>query len=136
MPNKSDFISWVELTLKSEKAKGEVTVRIVDIAEITTLNSMYRKQDKPTNVLSFPFEPPAFADVEPILGDIVICAEVVKNEADEQEKTLIEHFAHMTIHGVLHLLDYNHIDEAGAKTMEDKEIVLMQKLGFVNPYVE
>lgn len=134
IPPSTDFIHWIELVLKQEKVKGAVTVRVVNLAEITILNSTYRQQDKPTNVLSFVFEAPKNIEIDPILGDIIICAEVVKNEAIQQDKSVMGHFAHMSIHGMLHLLGYDHLEEDQAKVMEQKEINLLQTLGFNNPY--
>lgn len=110
-----------------------ITVRCVEPEESQQLNYDYRGKNKPTNVLSFPFESPADFFV-PLLGDLVICADVVKNEAQEQNKTILAHWAHMTVHGCLHLLGYDHINEHEADTMESLEVSIMQQLGFDNPY--
>jgi probable rRNA maturation factor len=108
-------------------------VRITDEAEIRELNATYRGKDYATNVLSFPFEAPPGVDI-PLLGDIVVCAAVVAREAAEQEKPLQAHWAHMVIHGTLHLLGYDHIEEADAEEMEGLEIRLLADLGYANPY--
>ena len=107
----------------------------MDATESQALNKQYRQQDKPTNVLAFPFA--AFPDIEisdPIIGDIVICAAIVNQEATQQHKSQNEHWAHIVIHGVLHLLGYDHIEAADANIMEPLEIDLLQQLGYANPY--
>jgi probable rRNA maturation factor len=132
-PSPQQMQHWVELALADRIPNAEMTIRIVDESEITELNRQYRKKDSPTNVLSFPFE----SDIEletPLLGDLVICASVVEKEAKEQHKSLQAHWAHMVIHGTLHLLGYDHMTEAEANVMENKEIDLLQQLGFSNPY--
>ncbi len=106
---------------------AELTLRIVNVKEMTALNSTFRHQEGPTNVLSFPGD-------EGYLGDIVICAAVVKQEADAQHKTLDAHWAHMVIHGVLHLLGHDHSKNDEADVMEAIEITTLQALGFTNPY--
>ncbi|WP_417501637.1 rRNA maturation RNase YbeY [Marinobacter sp.] len=112
---------------------SEVTIRIVDIEESQSLNHQYRGKDKPTNVLSFPFEAPAGITV-PLAGDLVICAPVVENEAKVQHKEPSAHWAHMVIHGMLHLQGYDHINDEDAEAMEALEIQLLAKFGFSNPY--
>lgn len=114
---------------------GELTLRIVELAESRELNLRYRGIDRPTNVLSFPFEsPPGLPEAEPYLGDLVVCAEVVRREAAAQGKPLGAHWAHMMVHGVLHLRGYDHITEAEAGHMEDLERRILAGLGFVDPY--
>ena len=108
-------------------------VRIVDEAESQALNKQYRGIDKPTNVLSFPFEAPPQVPSDHI-GDLVICAPVVEREAVEQGKSLEAHWAHMVVHGVLHLLGYDHATDEEAETMEWLEIAILGGLGFPNPY--
>ncbi len=110
------------------RAQGEVTVRIVGPAESRTLNRRYRKQDQPTNVLSFPYEDPG------LLGDVVICAAVVDREAREQGKRRAAHWAHMVVHGVLHLRGYDHIRPADASVMEGRERAILSRLSFPDPY--
>jgi probable rRNA maturation factor len=136
LPTEADFLHWVETALNECAAKpdeAQLTIRLVEEAEITELNATYRHQNKPTNVLSFPYEAMPGVDI-PLLGDIVICAAVVAQEAAEQEKPLQAHWAHMVIHGTLHLLGYDHIEEDEAELMEGLEIALLGSLGYANPY--
>ena len=112
----------------------KMTVRIVDEAESHDLNLTYRGKDRPTNVLSFPFECPDEVEL-PLLGDLVICRQVVEREAIEQEKPLMAHWAHMIVHGSLHLLGYDHIEDDEAEEMESLETEIMQGLGFADPYL-
>ena len=112
---------------------AEVTVRIVDEAEIGQLNRSYRGKDGPTNVLSFPLELPDFVD-ERALGDIVICAPVVAREAREQGKSDAAHWAHMLVHGLLHLAGYDHQGDIQAARMESLESRILRELGFADPY--
>ena len=111
----------------------EVTLRIVDLAESQQLNSDYRNKDKPTNVLSFPFEAPEHIEM-PFLGDLVVCAAIVEQEAREQKKPVVNHWAHLCIHGLLHLLGYDHIDETEAQEMEGFETAILAKLNIDDPY--
>src|SRR5690606_500913 len=111
----------------------ELSIRIVDRDEIQALNAQYRHKNTPTNVLSFPCELPPAVDV-PLLGDIVICAQVVQEEAAAQHKAELSHWAHMVVHGTLHLLGYDHMDDAEANEMESLEIEILNTLGFANPY--
>jgi len=108
-------------------------IRIVDKAEIQDLNKTYRDKDQPTNVLSFPSDLPIEID-EAILGDVVICTDVVADEARAQNKTFDHHLIHMAIHGTLHLLGYDHIDEKEALIMEGLEIKILEKIEIANPY--
>jgi len=126
--------TWAAAALSGQRDEAELTVRIVTVEEIQQLNLKYRHQDKPTNVLSFPFEKIEGIDL-PLLGDIVICAAVVVLEAQQQNKSPLDHWAHMVVHGVLHLLGYDHIDEAEAEAMELLEIKVLQSLGIADPYV-
>ena len=119
--------------LKSFRDSGEITIRIVDEMESQHLNHEYRGKDKPTNVLSFPFDAPPGVELE-LLGDLVICRQVVEREAKEQEKDLFAHWAHMVVHGSLHLLGYDHIQDDEAEEMEAIEISVLNALGFENPY--
>jgi probable rRNA maturation factor len=128
IPAHAHFKRWVRAALRVETS---LTIRIVDEAEGRQLNAAYRGRDYATNVLTFPLTE------EPMLmGDIVICAPVVAKEAVEQGKALLAHYAHMTVHGVLHLHGYDHEVDAQAELMEAMEVVVMQKLGFANPYAE
>lgn len=135
IPSAADFKKWVKAALADQMDSAELTIRIVDLQEMIHLNSIYRKKNKPTNVLSFPFEMPSDCDIDiPILGDIVICAKVIEEEALAQHKTLKAHWAHMTVHGVLHLMGYDHELDSDAEKMEAEEIIILKKLGFDNPY--
>lgn len=126
---------WAKHTLKNQRDTAELTCRIVDSEEMTALNSTYRKKQGPTNVLSFPADLPAeIAEEIPLLGDIVICADVVNREAQEQGKTKESHWAHMVVHGIYHLLGYDHQTDKEAEEMEGLEIITLKQLGFGNPY--
>ena len=131
-PSINDFQAWADLALRDDKA-AQLSIRIVDESESQHLNNTYRGKDKPTNVLSFPMDIPEEFDV-PMLGDLVICAPVVAREAREQHKSLQAHWAHMVIHGMLHLQGYDHISDDEAEQMEALEIKLLQQLGYDNPY--
>ena len=133
LPDSSDLIRWATLAL--EGLTPELTIRLVNSDEIQTLNRDYRNKDKPTNVLSFPFEAPPGIDID-LLGDIIICPQVVFEEAQAQGKPYLDHFAHILIHGVLHLLGYDHLEEQEAEQMESKEIGLLAELNIRNPYGE
>ncbi len=134
-PPSSDLIlSWVNAVLSGRDEPTELTVRIVSEAEITELNRLYRDKDKPTNVLSFPFEKIDGLEL-PLLGDVVICAAVVAEEAKQQTKTEQDHWAHMVVHGVLHLLGYDHVDSAEADEMEVLEIKILAGLSIADPYL-
>ncbi|QSX39923.1 rRNA maturation RNase YbeY [Shewanella cyperi] len=135
VPSEAQFELWVRTALGNTLPQAELTIRLVDSDESRSLNHSYRGKDKPTNVLSFPFEAPPGVEL-PLLGDLVICAEVVENEAAEQHKTLEAHWAHMVVHGCLHLLGYDHIEDAEAEEMEALETELLQGLGFADPYQE
>jgi probable rRNA maturation factor len=132
LPDDAQFSLWVETALRG-KSEVELTLRLVDREESRKLNSRYRGKDQPTNVLSFPAEFPAGLDL-PLLGDIVICAPLVGEESEAQNKPLPAHWAHLVIHGVLHLLGHDHQDECEAVEMEAIEVELLASLGFENPY--
>ncbi|AXS82610.1 MULTISPECIES: rRNA maturation RNase YbeY [Marinobacter] len=132
VPPERAFQAWAQLAWQGEDP-SEVTVRIVGTEESQALNRQYRGKDKPTNVLSFPFEAPAGITV-PLAGDLVICAPVVEDEAREQQKSLDAHWAHMVVHGMLHLQGYDHIEDEDAEVMEALEVRLLAQLGFGNPY--
>ncbi|MCC4270361.1 rRNA maturation RNase YbeY [Marinobacter nauticus] len=132
VPSEALFEAWAEAAWQDENPT-EVTIRIVDNDESRELNNQYRDKDKPTNVLSFPFEAPAGITV-PLAGDLVICAPVVEQEAREQSKDAVAHWAHMVVHGMLHLQGYDHVENNEAEVMEALEIRLLAQLGFANPY--
>lgn len=132
-PSLQALENWVLLALKGQKTEAELTIRLVDEAEITALNKQYRHKNKATNVLSFPAEIPEHIDL-PLLGDLVICSKVVKTEAEQQGKPLNDHWAHMVIHGCLHLLGYDHIDDDESEFMEQLETRLLAEIGIANPY--
>ncbi|WP_423187237.1 rRNA maturation RNase YbeY [Alishewanella sp. d11] len=134
LPDPAQFQQWLDAAVLPFQTDAEVTIRIVDNAESQQLNLQYRGKDKPTNVLSFPFQCPPGIEL-PLLGDLVICAEVVASEACEQGKALSAHWAHMVVHGCLHLLGFDHINDADAEEMEAEEIQILQQLGIANPYL-
>ncbi len=134
LPTEADFQRWLEAVLPQFQPESEVTIRVVDKAESHELNHTYRGKDKPTNVLSFPFEAPPGIEL-PLLGDLIICRQVVEQEAREQEKALEAHWAHMVIHGSLHLLGYDHIEDDEAEEMESLETEIMLALGYPDPYI-
>lgn len=134
LPHLDDFQRWVDKVLAHKGiADQEITIRIVDEMESQTLNREYRGKDKPTNVLSFPFDAPDGIEFD-LLGDLVICAGIVRDESSAQNKTLQSHWAHMVIHGTLHLLGYDHIEDAEAEQMESLETRLLHELGIDDPY--
>lgn len=133
LPHPSQFREWVGTTLMDRLDAAELTIRIVDEEEMTELNEMYRKKQGPTNVLSFPAEiNPEFE--LPLLGDIVICASIVQKEAEEADITLLAHWAHMVVHGTLHLLGYDHMYKEEAEIMEGIEEQILTKMGYPAPY--
>jgi len=134
LPTEEQIVQWATAAVQPEGDEVEMTVRIVDEAESHELNLTYRGKDRPTNVLSFPFECPDEVEL-PLLGDLVICRQVVEREAAEQEKPLMAHWAHMVVHGSLHLLGYDHIEDDEAEEMESLETQIMQGLGFDDPYL-
>ncbi len=135
LPTEAQFQLWLEAAISPFQEIAEVTVRIVDEEESQQLNFDYREKDKPTNVLSFPFELPPGVEELPLLGDLVICAQVVAAEAAGQGKELDHHWAHMVVHGCLHLLGFDHINDEDAEQMEAEEILILQQLGIKNPYI-
>ncbi|HAT40575.1 MAG TPA: rRNA maturation RNase YbeY [Rheinheimera sp.] len=134
IPSEAQFQQWLDAAVTPFQDNAEVTIRIVDEAESQQLNFDYREKDKPTNVLSFPFQQPPGIEELPLLGDLVVCAQVVEREATEQNKPLAAHWAHMVVHGCLHLLGFDHITEDEAQEMEAEEIQILADLGFPNPY--
>lgn len=134
LPTAEQIEQWATAAVQPQSDEVEMTVRIVDEAESHALNLNYRGKDRPTNVLSFPFECPDEVEL-PLLGDLVICRQVVEREAQEQDKPLMAHWAHMVVHGSLHLLGYDHIEDDEAEEMESLETQIMTGLGFADPYL-
>jgi probable rRNA maturation factor len=133
LPHPAQIREWVSLTLYNRIETGELTIRLVDETESADLNQQYRNKPGPTNVLSFPYDPePGIASR--LLGDIVICAPVVEQEAIDQNKSLLAHWAHMVIHGTLHLLGYTHEFDDDATEMENLETEILLRLNFPPPY--
>lgn len=134
IPALSDIERWIGAALQSQDLENtEVSIYIVDEAEGQELNSQYRGKDYPTNVLSFPADIPEEVGT-PLLGDLVVCAPVVEREAQEQNKALAAHWAHMLVHGTLHLIGFDHIDDAEAEEMESLETQIITGLGYPAPY--
>ncbi len=127
IPSKNYFKKWARATLRVDT---EVTIRIVDSDEALALNHEYRGKDYATNVLTFPL-----TEEPHLMGDIILCAPVVMQEAAMQNKPLIAHYAHLTVHGILHLHGYDHETEAQAELMEAIETQIVTKLGYANPYL-
>ncbi len=134
-PRTGEIVLWAGSALGRRASRAELGVRVVGPAESRRLNCRYRGKDKPTNVLSFPAHSPGVIDTAPRpLGDLVICAQVVRTEAREQGKALRAHWAHLVVHGALHLIGYDHQREPDARRMERREIRVLRRLGFANPY--
>jgi probable rRNA maturation factor len=127
LPSKTQFQKWAKAALRVDT---EVTIRIVDAEEGRQLNSMYRGKDYATNVLTFPLTEAPY-----LMGDIIICAPVVEAEAHAQAKSLEAHYAHLTVHGILHLHGYDHETEPQAELMEGLETAIVTKLGYPSPYL-
>ena len=128
VPTRPQFRRWVKAALTRG---AEIVLRIVDEAEGCELNHQFRNKDYATNVLTFVYD-----DTQPLTGDIVLCAPVVSKEAQQQHKNLIAHYAHLTVHGILHLQGYDHIEEAEAVVMEQMETQILARLGYDDPYTE
>lgn len=139
LPTEAQFQEWIDCILstvedKLDESVDNVTISIVDLEKSAALNEAFRGKSGPTNVLSFTYDPiPGFP--EESLGDLAICADIMKEEAQQQDTPIIAHWAHLTIHGILHLLGYDHLTDDEAATMEALEINALKKLGFENPYV-
>lgn len=132
IPDNACFRKWAAAALPAGKA-SELTIRIVDQAESAALNQRYRDKPGATNVLSFAAEIPPELGL-PLLGDLVICAPLVRQEAAQCGKDLNAHWAHLVIHGVLHLQGLDHVTDEQAREMESLEVALLQRLGFPDPY--
>ncbi len=136
-PSKQDICGWVEAVMQSRIQCASLAIRIIDRTEMQSLNHQYRGKNMPTNVLAFPA--PILPDIRdhiPLLGDIALCADVIIDEAQAQQKSPEAHWAHMVIHGCLHLLGFDHIELQKAQIMESEEIHILSQLGYHNPYEE
>ena len=132
-PSVHDFNRWAAAAVRSERSSAELCIVVVDHTQGRDLNQRWRQRDYATNVLAFPADLPPELN-QPLLGDLVICAPVVIREAREQEKTVEAHWAHLTVHGTLHLLGYDHLDDASEQQMESLETDILSSLGFADPY--
>lgn len=133
LPDDQLIIKWAKKAIQKNNEKAEVVIRIVDDNESKKLNKKWCKKDHATNVLSFPISKP-IEQAPNLMGDIVICANLVISEAKEQKKNINAHCAHLVIHGILHLQGYDHNSEQKANIMENKEIDILNDLGYKNPY--
>ena len=134
-PRRSDIAAWTNAALGRRARNREIGVRVVGRAESRRLNARYRGKDYATNVLSFPTPALPMSGAAPHpLGDLVICPQVLRNEAREQQKSLRAHWAHLVVHGALHLIGYDHERSADARRMERREVAVLRRLGFTNPY--
>jgi len=131
IPGPDSIGAWVTAALQGQRQTAELSVRVVDDDEMRGLNRRFRLQDKSTNVLSFPCAVPGMPE---LLGDLVISQEVVRREASEQGKSVDAHFAHLVVHGVLHLLGYDHIAAEEAAVMEARERDILEQMGYADPY--
>jgi probable rRNA maturation factor len=135
LPSEHDFQQWVDAALIDVTEDCELSIRLVEVNESSELNSTYRGKSGPTNVLSFPFD--TAVELTPrLLGDLVICRNVVEDEAREQQKKVVDHWAHLVVHGCLHLLGYDHIQTEEAEQMEALEVKILQTMNIENPYFE
>ena len=134
-PEAQQFQQWVDVVLAASQEDSEITIRLVDDAESAALNQQYRHKNGPTNIMSFPFEAPDGVEMD-LLGDLVICAPLIALEAQQQHKLAEHHWAHITVHGVLHLLGYDHVEDQDAEEMEALEIKILSQLNIANPYME
>ncbi len=133
-PSEEQLTEWVSTALRGRLDAAELSIRIVSPEESQELNCQYRGKDSSTNVLSFPFEMPEGIELD-LLGDLVVCAEVVAREAEQQNKPLFNHWCHMVVHGVLHLLGFDHINNAEAEEMEQLEREILASLNIPDPYL-
>ncbi len=136
IPTNDEFQLWIEKALAGYSKDAEIVIRVVNSEEISLLNKQYRYKKGPTNILSFPFDVPDVVEGISLLGDLVVCASVLEKEAREQQIVLKDHWAHIIVHGIFHLLGYDHINESDALEMEAKEIIILQQLNIDNPYQE
>lgn len=134
IPSRYFLQRWVNKALSKQMTSNQINIRLVNKKESAELNSRYRHKKGPTNILSFPFEPPPGIS-SAFLGDLVVCAALVNQQAKQQTKTRLAHWAHLIIHGCLHLIGYDHIHNKDANKMETLEIRLLKELGYENPYI-
>lgn len=133
----AELTDWATIVLSSQVPTAEITLRFVTSMEITALNSQYRKKNQATNVLAFPASVPIEVELEhPFIGDIIICPSVLLDESHQYQIDIKQHWAHIVIHGILHLFGYDHIESQDEIIMQNLEIQLLKKLGFQNPYKE
>ncbi len=135
LPSQDQFQYWIDSVLKDGSQDSEIVIRVVDEDEMTQFNEQYRNKKGSTNILSFPFDVPDAVESD-LLGDLLVCAAVVEREAQQQDKILEHHWAHMIVHGVLHLLGYDHIDDQDAEEMEALEVKILKTIKINNPYEE
>ncbi len=136
LPKDDELLKWInEVFILENHGDTELTIRFVNENESAALNKEYRHKSGSTNILSFPFDMPEEVELN-LLGDLIVCSDIVKKEAAEQNKTELAHWAHMIIHGTLHLLGYDHLTSAEADVMEAKEIKILSQLGYSDPYRE
>jgi len=135
LPSEALFKVWVDAVLRDPSQDSEIVVRIVDEDEMIQFNEQYRNKKGSTNILSFPFDSPEEVESD-LLGDLLVCAAIVESEAQQQNKELEHHWAHMIVHGVLHLIGYDHINDSEAEEMEALEIKILKTIKIDNPYEE
>ena len=137
IPSTLQISAWVDAVLQQQNWSGEasISVRVVDEDEMRVLNQTYRHKLGSTNILSFPFSAPEGVDL-PLLGDLVVCLPVLRREAQQQGKTMLQHWAHLIVHGTLHLLGYDHIDASDAEVMENREREILTLFAIPDPYGE
>ena len=135
IPTQYLFQQWINTVLTDNNQDSEIVIRVVDEAEMIQFNEQYRHKRGATNILSFPFDSPEGIESN-LLGDLLVCAPVVEKEALQQKKKLEHHWAHLIVHGVLHLLGYDHVDDNEAEEMEALEIKMLIKIKIKNPYEE
>lgn len=135
LPVQALFKKWIDAVLKETTQNSEIVIRVVDEEEMILFNEQYRGKEGATNILSFPFDPPDGVNSD-LLGDLLVCAPVVEREAHQQNKELEHHWAHMIVHGVLHLIGYDHINDVDAEEMENLEKKILESIKIDNPYEE
>lgn len=135
LPSQQQFQYWIDAVLSDSSQNSEIVIRIIDEVEMIQFNEQYRDKKGTTNILSFPFDVPDGVESN-LLGDLLVCAPIVEKEALIQHKKIEHHWAHMIVHGVLHLLGYDHIENEEAEEMEVLEIKILKKIKIKNPYEE